>query len=133
MLHIKYRLDKSHKHGIGLFADQDIRKGEVIYTSSPLLDLNISNDTFEKLTQAEKDEIRYWGFWIESQKVWHVDFDMSKFLNDSFDANTSQDFEHEDAYLLATRGIQKGEELTQHYLEFESEEDLKRRGIDLEG
>lgn len=129
MLHIKYKLDKSNKHGIGLFADQDIKKGTVIYTASPLLDLNISNETFEKLTQIEKEEIRYWGFWIETQKVWHVDFDMSKFINHSLEATVTQDSDYEDAYLVATRDIKNGEELTQNYLEFESEEDLRNRGI----
>ena len=129
MLHIKYKLDKSNKHGIGIFADQDIKQGDVIYTASPLLDLNISNETFERLSQTEKDEVRYWGFWIESDKVWHVDFDMSKFINHSFEANTTQDFSHSEAYLVAARDIQNGEELTQNYLEFESEGDLKKRGI----
>lgn len=129
MLHIKYKLDKSNKHGIGIFADQDIKQGDVIYTASPLLDLNISNETFERLSQTEKDEVRYWGFWIESDKVWHVDFDMSKFINHSFEANTTQDFSHPEAYLVAARDIQNGEELTQNYLEFESEGDLKKRGI----
>lgn len=132
MLHIKYKLDKSHKHGIGLFADQDIKTGDVIYTASPLLDLNISNEVFEKLTQAEKDEVRYWGFWIESQKVWHVDFDMSKFINHSFEPTVTQNPDFKDAYLVAARDINQGEELTQDYLEFETEEDLRRRGIELE-
>jgi SET domain-containing protein len=112
-----------------MFADQDIKQGEVIYTASPLLDLNISGNTFEKLSQIEKNEVRYWGFWIESEKVWHVDFDMSKFINHSFKANTTQDPSHVDAYLLAVRDINIGEELTQNYLEFETEEDLKRRNI----
>lgn len=129
MLHIKYKLDRSAHHGIGLIADQDIARGALIYTASPKLDLNISNEVFESLDQKEKDEVRYWGFWVEKDKVWHVDFDMSKFLNHSFTANTTQDFSHPDAYLVAVRDIKKGEELTQNYLEFESENDLKRRGI----
>lgn len=129
MLHIQYKLGPSTHHGIGLIADQDIFKGDIIYTASPKLDLNISSEVFESLDQKEKDEICYWGFWIEKDKVWHVDFDMSKFLNHSFSANTTQDFSKPDAYLVATRDIKKGEELTQNYLEFESKDDLKRRGI----
>jgi SET domain-containing protein len=129
MIHIKYKLDTSTLHGIGFFADEDIKKGVVIYTASPKLDLNITNDIFESLDQKEKDEILYWGFWIETDKVWHVDFDNSKFINHSFSANTTQDFTHPDAYLVASRDIQRGEEFTQNYLEFETENDLKRRGI----
>jgi len=129
MIHIKYKLDKSKFHGIGLFADQDVKKSDLIYSASPALDLNISQEKFDALTDNEKEEIKYWGFWIEADKVWHVDFDNSKFLNHSHEGNVTQDFSHPDAWLVAARDIQAGEELTQNYLEFETEEDLKRRGI----
>ena len=129
MLHIKYKLDKSKHHGIGLFADQDIRKGQIIYTASPLLDINITQAQFDSLSENEQKEIRYWGYWIEKDKIWHVDFDVSKFLNHSFEPTTIQDFTKNDACLSAIRDIKKGEELTQNYLEFESEEVLQSRGI----
>lgn len=129
MLHIKYKVDKSYKHGLGLIALQNIKIGDVIYTASPLLDLNLPYKEFDKLNDREKDEVKYWGFKIESEKIWHVDFDMSKFINHSFDANTTQDFTHEEDYLVAIKDIKFGEELTQNYLEFETEDDLKRRGI----
>ena len=129
MIHIAYKLDMSDLHGVGLFADQDIPAGTVIYTASPLLDLNINNDTYEALSDLEKKEVRWWGFWDETNNVWHVDFDVSKFINHSPDATTTQDPQFKDAHLIAARDIKKGEELTQNYLEFESEEDLKHRGI----
>jgi len=128
MIHIKYKLDRSSIHGIGVFANQDIKKGDVIFTASPL-DVNITQDKFDQLEEAEKQEVRYWGFWVESKKMWHVDFDHIHFINHSFSANTTQDFSHPEAYLIASRDIKKGEELTQNYLEFETAEDLKRRGI----
>lgn len=129
MIHVKHKVDKSNLHGLGLFTLEDIPKGGLIYTASPKLDLNLSQEDFDSLNQKEKDEVRYWGFWIESQKVWHVDFDMSKFINHSHESNVTQDFSKEDAYLTAKRDIQAGEELTQDYLEFETQEDLKRRGL----
>ncbi len=131
MIHIKYKLDKSGFHGIGLFADQDVLKGELVYSASPLLDVNISQEKFDMLTYLEKEEVKYWGFWVETDKVWHVDFDNSKFINHSNESNLTQDSSHQDAWLIAKRNIKKGEELTQNYLEFETEQDLKRRGIDL--
>ena len=129
MIHIKYTLDRSDKHGIGLFAGQDIQKGQIIYTASPLLDMNITEEQFDSLDEREKQEILWWGFFDEPSQKWHVDFDVSKFINHSFKATLTQDPEHDEAYLVATRDIKAGEELTQNYLEFESEEDLKRRGI----
>lgn len=131
MIHIDYKLDKSDKHGVGLFADQDISEGQLIYTASPLLDVNISKEEFNSLSDREKKEFQWWGFFIESTQKWHVDFDVSKFINhaDKGEATVTQDDSREEAYLVAVRDIQKGEELTQDYLEFELEEDLNRRGI----
>ncbi len=129
MIHIQYKLDKSNHHGIGLFADEDILEGQLIYTASPLLDTNITQEQFDSLSESEKEEFHWWGFFDEPTQRWHVDFDVSKFINHSFEPTVSQDKDHTQAYLVATRNIRGGEELTQNYLEFESEEDLKRRGI----
>lgn len=129
MIHIKYKLKASDLHGIGLFADQDIKKGELIYTASPVLDVNISEEQFGELDEKEKKEVQYWGFYIESEKLWHVDFDVSRFVNHSFDATVTQDKNYTDAYLIAAKDVKFGEELTQNYLEFESINDLEKRGI----
>lgn len=130
-MHIKYKLKASDLHGIGLFTDQPIQQGKVVYTASPLLDLNITQAQFDSLDQKEKDEILWWGFFDEPSQMWHVDFDVSKFINHSYNATLMQDASHDEAYLVATRYIKPGEELTQNYLEFESPEDLQRRGISL--
>lgn len=131
MIHIKYKLDKSDKHGIGLFTDEDLEPGQLVYTASPLLDVDITQAEFDSLTNAERSEIQWWGFYDEPSQMWHVDFDVSKFINHSEDATLTQDSSHEDAYLVTTRNIKKGEELTQDYSEFESKEDLKKRGIEI--
>src|SRR3989344_7142663 len=126
MIHIRYKLDKSEYHGIGLFADQKIKKGDLIYTASPILDLNITQAQFDSLDEKEKKEIQWWGFFDQPSQRWHVDFDVSKFMNHAYGATVSQDPNRQEAYLVATRDIEPGEELTQNYLEFETVEDLKR-------
>lgn len=129
MIHIKYKLDKSNKHGIGLFADEDLQKGSLVYTASPLLDVNITQEQFDSLSEREKEEFRWWGFFDESSQKWHVDFDVSKFINHSKDGTVTQDKNHKEAYLITACDVKRGEELTQNYLEFETLEDLKHRGI----
>jgi SET domain-containing protein len=129
VIHIAYKLNASDKHGIGLFSDQPISKGEIIYTASPVLDVNITQEQFESLDEKEKAEVEWWGFFDEPSQKWHVDFDVSKFINHAYEANVSQDPSHADAYLVASCNIAKGEELTQNYREFESPEDLRKRGI----
>jgi uncharacterized protein len=131
MIHIKYKLCKSELHGIGLFTQENLRKGQVVYTASLLLDVNITQAQFDSLNNLEKAEIKYWGFWDAFRKVWHVDFDNTKFINHSLKPTLTQSPEHKDAYLVATRAIKAGEELTQNYLEFETIEDLRKRGISL--
>ena len=118
MIHIKYTLDKSQLHGIGLFTAEDLKKGQLVYTSSPLLDVNITQEQFDSLSPQEKEEIRWWGFEVRGEGTWHVDFDVTKFINHSYDPTITQDTDHKDAYLITTRDIKAGEELTQNYLEF---------------
>src|SRR3989344_4152945 len=108
MIHIRYKLDKSEYHGIGLFADQKIKKGDLIYTASPVLDLNITQEQFDSLDEKEKKEIQWWGFFDQPTQKWHVDFDVSKFTNHSYDATVTQDKIHSEAYLIATRDIMVG-------------------------
>ncbi len=132
MIHIKYKLNKSKIHGIGLFTEEDLKKGQLVYTASPLLDVNISREQFDSLDEKEKREIRCWGFWDKPNNVWHSDFDNTKFVNHSFNPTLTQNPKYKDAYLVATRDVKAGEELTQNYLEFESKEDLRRRGIKVE-
>lgn len=103
MIHIKYNLDKSEHHGIGLFADQPIAKGELVYTASPILDTNITQEQFDSLDEREKKEVLWWGFFDEPSQMWHVDFDVSKFINHSYNANLTQDPDHDEAYLITTR------------------------------
>jgi len=131
MIHITYKLKESPLHGIGLFADEDLKSGQPVYTASSLLDVNLTQEQFDSLSEREKEEFRLWGFFDEPSQRWHVDFDVSKFINHSPEGTVTQDTHPAEAYLVTTRDVKKGEELTQNYLEFESEEDLKHRGIEV--
>lgn len=122
-------MDSSPFHGIGLFADAPISEGALIYTASPALDVNITQEHFDALDEKEQQEVRWWGFFDSASQKWHVDFDVTHFINHADDATVTQDPNHTEAYLIAVRDIGQGEELTQNYLEFESEEDLRKRGI----
>lgn len=129
MIHIKYKLEASPLHGVGMFAAEDIAKGALIYTPSPLLDVNLTEEQFDSLDPREQEEVRWWGFFDRTSQKWHVDFDVTHFINHAVDAIVTQDESHAEAYLVAARDIRAGEELTQNYLEFESKEDLAHRGI----
>lgn len=133
MIHIKYRLDKSSHHGIGVFADEDIAKGAVIYTPSPLLDVDLAREEFDSLDEKEKKEVRYWGFFERPTQKWHVDFGVTRLINHSYNGNVTQDPSYAESHLIAARDIKQGEELTQNYLEIEPEDELRKQKIDPKG
>jgi SET domain-containing protein len=129
VIYIKYQLKESPLHGVGLFSDQDIKEGELVLTASPMLDVDITQEQFDSLRQSEQDEVRWWGYFYEPSQIWHVDFDVSRFINHSYDATLKQDEHNGEPCLVAARDVKAGEELTQNYLEIETPDDLARRGI----
>ncbi|MFA6513834.1 MAG: SET domain-containing protein [Patescibacteria group bacterium] len=116
MMHIAYKIQSSKTHGIGLFAGQDIKSGDLIYTPSPLLDTDITPEEFESLAPSEKREVMYYGYFNKKTNRWHVAFDAIRILNHGAGniANVTQD---EDMIMTAKRAIFKEEELLQDYLE----------------
>lgn len=116
MIHIAYKIKPSGTHGIGLFADQNIKSGELIYTPSSLLDVDITQQEFDNLTQSEQCEVKYYGYYNKKTNKWHVAFDAIRILNHGTVevANVTQD---EDMVMTALRDIQSGEELFQDYIE----------------
>lgn len=114
MIHIKYKIKISKTHGVGLFADQKIKKGDLIYTPNPLLDVNLSHEEFNSLEKAEQDEVKYYGYFHHKTAKWHVAFEAIRFLNHSEESNVSQD---ENMIMVALQDIEKGDELLQDYAE----------------
>jgi uncharacterized protein len=114
MIHIKYKIKASKVHGIGLFTNQNIEKGDLIYTPTPLLDVDITQEQFNSLKLEEQKEVKYYGYFNKKTKMWHVAFDAIRILNHGLPANVTQD---ENMVMVAKRDITKGEELLQDYAE----------------
>lgn len=116
MIHVAYKIKSSQTHGIGLFTEQDIKPGDLIYTPSPLLDADITPKEFESLSLNEKKEVMYYGYFNKKTNKWHVAFDSIRILNHGAGdaANVTQD---EDMVMTAKKDIVKGEELFQDYIE----------------
>jgi SET domain-containing protein len=127
MIHINYKISISNVHGIGLFTEQDIKKGDLIYTPTPLLDVDLTQEEFDTLTHQEQKELRYYGYFNKKTSRWHVAYDAIRILNHSPKgiANVTQD---EDMTMTALRDISRGEEILQDYREIflEDDEHFKR-------
>jgi SET domain-containing protein len=114
MIHIEYKIKASETHGIGLYANQKINKGGLVYTPSPLLDVDLSLGEFESLNAMERKEVKYYGYLNHKTNKWHVAYDAIRVLNHGEDPNVTQD---EDMVMTAIVDIAEGEELLQDYKE----------------
>ena len=108
MLHIKYHLGLSSIHGIGVFAGEDISKDFCIAEASPLLDINLSAEEFDSLSENERREIKHHGHYDKVLNKWHVDFDMTRFANHSNNPNLIQKYNDKGYYILSLRNIKSG-------------------------
>src|SRR3989338_3261498 len=126
MLLVKTRLGLSKIHGIGLFADEFIKKGTLVQRFEPGFDLIISQDELTKLSEAAKSEFLKYAYKNKETGKYILCADNTRFLNHSAEPNlTSKDI-HEEID-IAAKDIQQGEELTVNYNEFDADFDSKHQ------
>ena len=113
MMLIKTYLDKSRIHGIGVFADEFIRKGTKIWRFVEGFDHAYSPKKFAKLPKQARDHIRHYGYRADGEILFSADHD--RHMNHSDDANTYL----KDGYVIARCNIARGEEITNDYREFD--------------
>jgi SET domain-containing protein len=113
MLLIKTYLDKSHIHGIGVFAGEFIRKDQRIWRFVIGFDRYYSRKAVAKLPKPAKEFLKLHGYQWKNEILLSMDNDT--FMNHSDDPNTY----YKDGYVLARRNIRKGDEITNDYRAFE--------------
>lgn len=114
MLLVQTYLDRSPIHGIGLFAGEFIPKGTVIWSFTPGLDLKLRPGRVERLPEPARAWVLHYGYYLADEKRWVVCVDDARFFNHSADPNTRNT-----RTTVALRDIEKGEELTSDYHEFD--------------
>ena len=113
MIVVKTKLDRSLISGIGLFADQDIMKGDLIWKMTSISSFQISPDKYKELSQIEKDFIIQKDYyWMDNDGNYLIPLDDSRFVNHSNDPNI---IEQDDNHCIASRDIKQNEELTIDY------------------
>jgi SET domain-containing protein len=109
MLLVRTYLDKSTIHGLGVFADQVIRKGTRIWTFVDGFDRAWSPKQFAKLPKPAREYIQRHGYRVDGEILLTVDHDHH--INHSSNANTCW----RSGFMVAKRDIYKGEEITNDY------------------
>ena len=124
MFYVKIKIKESKIHGLGIFADENINKGNKIYQENLILDLLLSKKEFSALSKNEQNTIKHYGYFDKLRKKWHLAFDDIRFCNHSLNGNITL----QNGILIAKKNIKKGEELTQNFEEFEElREELRNK------
>lgn len=124
MLTIDTYLDRSTVHGIGVFAAEDVAKGQVVWRFNPVSDLEFSDEQWRALAaqtcaQSFKHIARYA---YKENNRFYVCLDNAQFMNhDAVNHNvTNNKF---DNTMTARTDIRKGQELICNYSEYCDEDD----------
>jgi len=117
---VKTKIGSSKIHGVGVFADEFIPKGTVIWKFTPGFDIL----SFPDLLQIY---IYKYSWKSKKSKLYCFSSDNGKYFNHSKNSNTISEHRdgEEEVTTTAVKDIQIGEELTDNYSSFEADSDDK--------
>lgn len=118
MLIVKTKLKEFVGKGIGLVADENIKKGQVVWTFNPIVDIKILKKNIPK----EMKEF-YDIYSIRRKDYIFFNSDNARFINHSKNPNTKSLGHEKDN--IALRDIKNGEEITIDYEEIEGPIDFE--------
>lgn len=120
MLIVKTKIDKSTIAGIGLFAEQDILKGDVVWKMTDISVLQITPEEYNSLSAIEQNFIKEKDYyWTDSNNNYMIPIDDSRFINHSVYPNI---IDLDENTCVAAKNIKSGEELTIDYKTLVSKE-----------
>ena len=125
MLQVKTYIDKSHIHGIGLFAAENIKVGNVVWSYIPWFDKSFSISHYRDILKMKNplgEYVRKYSFYDRQTDMIILSGDDDRFTNHSNNPNTKP---NEFGDMIAARDIKKGEEITANYYEIDKYADDK--------
>ena len=123
MILVKTKIGQSKINGIGLFANQFIPKGTLVQKFMPGFDLIIPESDIQKLSEPAREQFLKYAY-KNKDGQYILCFDDTRFLNHSDNPNLIS-IDPVEEIDIAARDIQKGEELTVNYKEFDADFDYK--------
>lgn len=117
MLTVKTKLKQSPISGIGLFADEPIKKGQPVWVFNPMIDILLTEDEMNQLSLPSKEQFLNYAYLDITIGKYLLCGDDARFFNHSdepncFDSNTNPDI------TVASKDIAIGEEITCNYKTF---------------
>lgn len=116
MLLVPTSIRQSPIHGLGLFAEEDIPEGTIIWRFDPLVDRLIPEGELGRLPAHVADYIDIYSEFFPDLGVLVLSGDNDRYTNHSDDPNTEVVLpNHPEALVRARRHIRAGEEITCDY------------------
>lgn len=88
MLIIKTEIQKSPIHGTGLFAAEDLIKGQIIWVLHKNFDAVVSLEEWQKLVKPAQDYLQIYMYWSSRKKKYVACLDNGRFMNHAEEPNT---------------------------------------------
>lgn len=121
MLLIKTELKQSSIQGIGLFTKEPIKSGQITWSWTDGIDLEISLEKLESSPESFKIFMQRYG-WKTICNTWRLSVDEERFTNHSYTPNLYCPFSLA-TIVTALRDINIGEELAVNYKSFDCDFD----------
>jgi hypothetical protein len=122
MLIIETKLKEAPGKGIGLFADENIKKGQTVWIENPLFYRIIPYYEFRRLPGIQKEFIKKHATEYPKEKIFYLDLDDTRFINHSPIPNIK--WLPDSPIAVATKNIKKGEEILVNYLDLNPDQPL---------
>lgn len=122
MLLVKASVKPSKIHGLGLFADEKIPAGTVVWEFDPKFDLVFSEEEVKKMSEIQQNLIYHFAYFSKRFKKYVYCADNTRFTNHSNTANTdSVGFPNKQENCdVANKDIEAGEEITVNYRDIDA-------------
>jgi SET domain-containing protein len=123
MLLVKTRIGLSSIHGIGLFADEDIPRGTVVWDFMPPFDVMVSAKKVNFLPEAARAQVLKYSYYDDDEGKYVLCGDDARHFNHSETPNTGNGCGQNGTgnATIAICDIRAGEEITCNYFDFDSE------------
>lgn len=127
MLTVKTKVRESKIHGVGLFADQFIPKGTVIFKFTPGFDLKFTKEQILGFPEHLQIFFCIYTWKSETSKLYILHSDGGRYINHSYDSNALSEYKDGDEEMTTTaiKDISIGEEITDNYSSFEDAADYE--------
>ena len=121
MLYVKTKVLPSPIEGLGLYADEFIPKGTILWKFTPGFDIKFSADELNDFPELVQQFLLRYAYKSKRSNLYVLAVDDAKYFNHSSSPNTNSEYAGTDDEVTtrAIVDIQKGEEMTDDYDLFE--------------